>query len=56
MSELYYVGQLVRLIPYHKDNRVTTIRAVGPESCVLEEPRGPSSGYYIWNYADIEPI
>jgi hypothetical protein len=48
----YVAGDSVKLTTYHKDNRPTTIRFAGPESCVLEERR---SGYYCWNYADIEP-
>jgi hypothetical protein len=45
-------GDSVKLIPSHKDNRPTTVRSAGPETVVLEEPRG---GYQCWNNADIEP-
>jgi hypothetical protein len=49
---LYAAGDSVKLIPYHKDNRPTTVRRAGPEAVVLEESRG---GYQCWNNADIEP-
>jgi hypothetical protein len=48
----FKAGDSVKLIPSHKDNRPTTVRSAGPETVVLEEPRG---GYQCWNNADIEP-
>jgi hypothetical protein len=48
----YAAGDSVKLIPYHKDNRPTTVRSAGPETVVLEERRG---GYQCLNNADIEP-
>jgi hypothetical protein len=47
----YAIGARVKLIPYHKDDRPTTIRSTGQEVCVLEDAR---AGYYGWNYIDIE--
>lgn len=47
----YSVGDKVRLIDYHEDNRPTTILGLIESSCVLEESRG---GYYNWNLGDIE--